>query len=303
MTAGAERTISIIAYERPALFQQLLRSLVCNDLRGWRVEIQLEPSGHVTTLRDIASSVLGARDHAIHVNETRLGIARNSFTLLQRLFAKNSELNIYLEEDMVVAPDICALALWYLQNHSPHWFCLSLMSGFCGSAGFLSDINHPDLVFEARAFNSLGFVQRRQEWEQLAAPHWMAPADDLITIDRRRISGWDWSIAAMLARAPLLRALHPVAARARHTGREGGVHCSAEFHDLAFARLPLSDARGPLAYRLVDPTDLPSPARGHAIAVDELVRAQLAMAAERKVLEQAQLARGQSESIPSQDFA
>jgi hypothetical protein len=286
MTAGAKRTISIIAYQRPALFAQLLHSLVRNDLSGWRVEIQLEPSEHVATFRGIASSLLGRHDHAIRVNEAHLGIDRNSFTLLERLFAQGSQLNIYLEEDLVVAPDICALALWYWRNHRPHWFCLSLMSGFCGSAGFLSDMSHPDVIFEARAFNSLGFIQRRQEWKRLAAPRWMKSPDQLITIDRRSVGGWDWSIAAMLAMEPSVRALHPVAARARHTGREGGVHCSPEFHDLAFARLPVSGTTGPLAYRLVECGDLPSPARGHAIIMDELVRAQLAMGLQQRMLDQ-----------------
>jgi hypothetical protein len=94
-----------------------------------------------------------------------------------------------------------------------------------------------------------------------------------------------------------LRAVHAVAARARHTGREGGVHCDAAFHDLAFARLPVSEATGHLLYRLVDPTDLPSPARGHALLADELVRVQRAMAIRHTMPEQPAAARPQPEHI------
>lgn len=276
------RTISIIGYKRPALFDGLLRSLLRNDLSGWRIEIQIEPSEYVRDFTAIASNLLREHEHALHVNERQLGVLMNGHSLLQRLFFSGAELNIYLEEDLVVAPDICRLAQWYVENHQPHWLCLSLLSGMCGSAGPLSDTSHPEILFESRGFNSLGFVMRRQEWEAHMRHVWIEKSAYLCNLSGTPTYGWDWSMFRALAESGTMRAVHPLTARASHTGREGGVHCAPEFHDRAFGKLRVYDGRDIPVYRLVSTEMLPSLARAHTILTEEMIEAWACLLAERR---------------------
>ena len=271
------RSITITGYRRPRLFRDLLASLRANDLSGWRVFVQLEPSPEATELAAAATAMLGGVDHAVTVNAHRLGVRENPFRLLDRVFAGGSALNLYLEEDMLVAPDATRLALWYERHHQPGFLCLSLLAGGCGSAGMMSLPGHPALLYASRCFNSLGFVARRDEWLGHLRDHWMADAPHNCGPDGAGRKGWDWAIYHHLLRTPALRVVQPVSARATHTGREGGEHCTPEFHDLAFDDLPIAgDAAS--AYALTPVAELPPAARRHALLWEDVGRALLALA-------------------------
>jgi hypothetical protein len=110
---------------------------------------------------------------------------------------------------------------------------------------------YADLLFPAGSFNSLGFVLHREQWYAHFRDHWMV--DDCCNVgpSGAAISGWDWAISHHLLRTPDLWVIQPAAARSVHTGRENGEYCTALFHDLAFADLPLGrDGTG--AAQLVD---------------------------------------------------
>lgn len=54
-------------------------------------------------------------------------------------------------------------------------------------------------------------------------------------------------------------------ARATHNGRVDGEHCTPEFHDAAFARLPIYQGAADAPVYRVEPLDLlPSVVRSHA---------------------------------------
>ena len=104
------KSICITGYQRPQLFQQLLESLAANDLKGWQIEIQLAPSEHIAAFQELAQKYLPPAAYHIQVNETRLGVRLNPFTLLNRVFSVGATTIIYLEEDLAVADDITRLA-------------------------------------------------------------------------------------------------------------------------------------------------------------------------------------------------
>jgi hypothetical protein len=187
------KTITITACARPHYFQDLLRSLKRNNLDGWRIHIALEPTELVPEFHSICRACLKEIDHAITVNPHILGIRENPFHLLERVFQQGSTINIYLEEDLLVSPDVTALADWFAANAKLEWLCLSLLTGGCGSVGLLSDPGHPDLLFPAKTFNSLGFILTREQWETQFRPFW---TNDEIFCDLTGniITGWDWSI-------------------------------------------------------------------------------------------------------------
>ena len=266
-----QRTITITAMSRPHLFRGLLESLVTNDLDGWSVIVRVEPGGRAEEFAPIAAELLAGVDYDLRINSERRGITLNPFLTLDETFAVGSELNLYLEEDLLVSPDVLALAEWYERQHRDSWLCLSLLAGPCGSAGLLSNADYPSLLFEARTFNSIGFVLRREEWFKHVRPVWLSreAVDGGIHSNWRLNWGWDWSVYGLVASDPTLRTVQPVLARATHNGREGGVYALPAFHDAAFDGLPIN--RAPVdAYRLVAVADLPRDVRAHVVLQDEL---------------------------------
>lgn len=257
-----KRAITITGWRRPQLFFGLLKSLAANPLRGWDILIQLEPSEFVDDYRAAAGKLSGV-SVSITVNQERLGIRNNPHSLLCRAFGEGADVLLYLEEDLLLAPDATTLALWYAENHRPEWMCLSLLSGGCGSKGFIADRAHPETLFAGKSFNSLGFAVRRDEWERHFCPVWLSDLP-IYTCEGREAHGWDWSVYLHLIMTQGLFALQPAAARATHTGRYGE-YCRPEFHDSAFNGLDL--AEGPSAersYRVLPVELLPASLRRQA---------------------------------------
>jgi hypothetical protein len=274
-----KRSITVTAMRRPALFRQLLESLAANDLTGWQVIIRVEPSQRSGEFAAIAEELLQSIAYDLKENPFVRGVTLNPFLAIEDAFANGSRLNVYLEEDFLVAPDATALALWYEREHKPDWFCLSLLGGPCGSTGVLSNERYPELLFAARTFNSMGFVIRREEWHAHARSAWLGE-------QRRRPRethanwrynwGWDWSLYGLVAANPTLRSIQPVLARATHTGRLGGTYGSPEFHDLAFGRLAIN-ARRDVDYRLIEVEQLPQEVRSHVLLQGELTTMRMEM--------------------------
>ena len=269
---GDGHSITVTAMSRPALFRRMLESLVSNDLADWRVVIRVEPSASSLEFVAITESLLAGIEYDLKVNPHPMGITLNPFLAIEDAFAAGSGLNLYLEEDLIVAPDATALALWFEREHQPHWLCLSLLAGPCGSVGFVSNERYPDLLFEARTFNSIGFVMRQEEWCAHARRAWLGDRRSQsreIYANWRYNWGWDWSLYGLVAANPTLRSIQPVLARATHAGRLGGTHVSSDFHDAAFGRLAIN-ARRDVDYRLTEVEELPQEVRSHVLLQDEL---------------------------------
>ena len=252
------KTITITGFRRPHLFAALIDSLIANDLDGWRVNIQIEPSSIAGEFETIATEKLAGIAWSITVNPAVLGIRENPFRLLRRSFEEGAEVVLYLEEDLLLATDATELARWYSDNHRPHWMMLSLLSGGCGSAGLISEPSVPSLLFESKSFNSLGFVCRRAEWEQHLRDAWLLDPAVNINSEGGPAPGWDWAIYHHLIRAQGMFSLQPAAARAVHNGREGGEFCKPDWHDLAFVGLDLVAKTGERQpFSIVAPEFLP----------------------------------------------
>ncbi len=267
-----DRSITVTAMSRPHLFRQMLESLVRNDLEGWSLVIRVEPSARSHDFVAIAEELLGGIDYDLQVNAEVRGITLNPFFAMEEAFAAGSKLNLYLEEDLLVSPDATALARWYLREHRPEWLCLNLLAGPCGSAGYLSNSQYPELLFETRTFNSIGFVMRRDEWLSVARVAWVGgqPQRAPSSYSAWRFNwGWDWSLYGLLASDTGLRSVQPALARATHNGRDGGTYASPTFHDAAFGKLPIND-RIEVDYRLCGMVDLPQDVRAHVFLQDEI---------------------------------
>ena len=251
-----KRAITITGWQRPELFHALLKSLAANDLRGWQIFVQLESSEYSEAYCAAAAEILSGVPLSIKVNPERLGVRMNPYSLLSRVFEEKADFVLYLEEDLLLAPDATALAQWYATNHRPEWMCLSLLSGGCGSKGFISEPNHPELLFAGKSFNSLGFAFRRNEWEQHIRPAWLS--DQIVyTCYGQGNGSWDWSVYLHVIMTEGLYTLQPAAARATHTGRYG-MYCGPEFHDAAFTGLDLAEGMAAdRSYHVLTPDSMP----------------------------------------------
>ena len=272
------RTITITGYKRPAVFRQLLQSLIANDLTGWRIWIHVEPTEVADQYVAAAADILAGCDYRIEINPERLGVRKNPFSLLEKAFAAGSQVNVYLEEDMVIASDVTRLASWYNDHHQTEWLCLSLLSGGCGGYGYHNVEDRPELLFPSKCFNSMGFIVRRDEWSAHFRGFWMAEDKCACRFNGNQAGGWDWAIYHHLIQTEGLYSLQSVAARATHTGREDGVHCNPAEHDLMFGDLTVTPGLAESSsYKVVPIPSLPQSAKQYALLWEETSMALRAM--------------------------
>ena len=236
------KTITITAWRRPEYLRRSLESLRLNRPGGfdWILNCALEP-GCPETVN--VCSTFDWPSVVIEVNRTRLGVRRNPYEALRRAFGRGSDMNLYLEEDVILSPDVIRMAEWFWQQTRPvpdRWLSLNLLR-------YDSDPSDPTGLTESKAFNALGFVLTRESWERWFEPAWND--DDLAReVHGPQVSGWDWAVTALLAKHPGLGTLTPALSRSNHIGREGGIHASPEFHDKAFGNLVLNADPDPGEY-------------------------------------------------------
>jgi ADP-heptose:LPS heptosyltransferase len=205
-------TITISGERQPRLFRQLLQSLVANDLTGWRIFIQIDPTPLGDQYVRTAAELLGCFDYTLSVNPRYLGARGNSFRLLERAFEQGSKLNINLAEDTLVAADVTRLARWYAGHHRPEWLCLSLAS-LVIPFRLASDITHADLLFPGKEFNASGFVVRREEWYGNFEDKNFRGECLTSRLDDDLLVGWQWSVCKHLLQTDALVSLQPATPR------------------------------------------------------------------------------------------
>ena len=239
------RTITITSWRRPFYLRQVIESLRQNDTTGYTLYVALEPDGLPETL-NVARSAAEFVDTRILVNSKQLGVRENPFNLLTYVFEhEGSQGNVYLEEDTVVAADALRLANWYFEKvDKSNLLSLHLCH-------YESDSEKVRDLFVGKEFNSLGIVMTRQQWERWYRTYWH---DDVITKKVfPDLIGWDWAMRAVLALHEGLGTLMPRCVRSNHIGREGGVHCTPEFHDERFASLRMNEDPDVSHYRIEPP--------------------------------------------------
>ena len=234
------KTITVTACSRPVYLRQALESLRKNDVGQYKLFFGIEPgSGEVL---EVCKSV-DWMEKDITVNPRKLGVRVNPFTLLTKVFKEGSELNIYLEEDVVVSPDVTKLADWFLEaQREESWLSLNLLN-------YKSTNTDPIGLLPSKHFNSLGLCIKPHAWKTWFEPNWLSDTAAQKVYQGRSV-GWDWSMTAVLALEKDLQTLTPVLSRSNHIGREGGVHASPDFHDRTFPHLPINQDPSPGAYRI-----------------------------------------------------
>jgi hypothetical protein len=157
------------------------------------------------------------------INPHRLGVKWNPFETISRAFDSGSLLNVALEDDVILAPDALDLVNYFYGLESESFFCLGLFN-------YHSNPQLPGLLELSGHFAPLGWAATRKRWLELLKPNW--PADD---------RGWDFAFNRALDSNRKLKVLQPKWSRSTHIGREGGTHCTPDYHDKTFGHLSISD--------------------------------------------------------------
>jgi hypothetical protein len=236
------RSITLTVCNRPDYLRRLLDSLRRNDCEGWRLYVGLEPVSDecAKICREISflpTTVIENRD--------RLGVRVNPFNVLDYVFYKGATLNVYLEDDLVLAPDALAFASWYgaeLRGDllgDQRTLCLRLHVPSRGH-------EDPDAVTLARSFAPLGFVLSREQWLRYFRPAWFNDGHELAPS-----VGWDFSVQALLSRDAGLTVAAPALARANHIGATG-THMNPALNAATYGDVVLATAAPPGGrYRIV----------------------------------------------------
>ncbi len=196
---------------RPGYLQEVLTSLSNNRfLDSFTLHFGLEP-GNKEVARICEKTDFISKQ--LHVNRHHLGDLENPYQLLTRTFEMGYEAVLYLEDDVVLAPDAVDLALWYLKQTAlvAQTSCLCLYNTGSGEGGDAARV----VVSPPQAFSSLGFVITKNQWQAMQ-PLWHQ--------DGR---GWDWGICF----GGKTQIAQPYVSRTHHIGRQGGTHYVAHEHD------------------------------------------------------------------------
>ncbi len=158
------KTISVAVYKRINYFQEMLESLLQNDLKGWQIFFSIDPSENIKKIVKLIQHTLNGKVSChINNNQKRMGVEINTYLSQKMVFNAGSRINIYLEEDLIISPDITKLADWYSVQSHDQIMCLNLLYGACGGINHVSK-NIPEAIVKTKQFNGCGVVLTREQW-------------------------------------------------------------------------------------------------------------------------------------------
>ena len=231
------KTITITVHNRPEYLEKLLEGLVKNNLDGWHIVVGLEPTLRKSEQLELIQKYI-PQTEVIH-NERKLGAEDNPYNVLSYVFEKlNSKINIYLEEDMIISPDVCDLADWYYNlGDDSMCFCLCNVGkievdeiNLNGPHSCMFYGNQKMTISGAgTGWSSLGVLMKKEKWETRFKPNWYRGGDwgdcwDLnVYTPSERVRD-----VQLLAKIPIdrteNRVLMPYKTRSDHVGEYGGTH-------------------------------------------------------------------------------
>ena len=229
------KTITLIAYNRPHYLKRMLESLSRNNLEGYHLYCGVEPN--CQEVIDICKAI-DFVPCMVHVNAVQMGITANALGVLDRAFDAGSEFNVYLEDDLLLAPDTLDLANWYATHpRQPECVLLNL----CNCVEETPDKSGVKVI-NTTGFNSWGWVATRESWHKWIRPNWFNDYNEVLGMQWGH-GCWDWSINGFI-RSNHLNVMRPTCCRVTNIGEVGTWNFTAEHvtqHKETFGKVVLSD--------------------------------------------------------------
>lgn len=211
--------MAMTAFRRPGYFREVLFTLANNTgLEDYVLHFGLEPV--TPEVLEVARSVQ-FMPTVLTINSHSLGVTENPYELLKRVFETTDvPAVLYLEDDVILAPDAVRLATWYFQHpERNNYLCLNLYN-----ENSQADAD-PTTLVASNKFKALAVGITREQWEKYFKDGW-----------HKDPQGWDWSMIAIAKEVPVLT---PCISRSHHIGREHGMYYDASKHDAIYCPNPM----------------------------------------------------------------
>lgn len=211
--------MAMTAFNRPGYMREVLYTLANNSgLEDYTLHFGLEPVN-----QEVIATAKSAQfmPTVVVVNSHSLGVTENPYTMLKRVFETTDVPGVlYLEEDVILAPDAVRLATWYFEHpERNNYLCLNLYN-----PDSQADADPTSLIASDK-FNALAAGITREQWEKHFKDGW-----------HKNPAGWDWSLIDI---AKAVFVLTPAISRSHHIGREGGTYYDASRHDAIYCPNPM----------------------------------------------------------------
>ena len=227
------KTISVIAYNRPAYLRRVLEALTkCRGLSGYEVRISVDgPIGDFLSDQCFAVASAFPFGKAIQYM-SNVGVDDHPFRSIGMAFSSGSEFNVHIEDDVVPSPDTLEMADWFCEQGKEYAY-LSLHNGS-------TKPEDPAALEENMRFCPWGWACTREMWQKWFSPSWNCKVNEPL--------GWDWSMGVIIQRNGL-KCLNPRMSRTLNIGREGGVYETPDHFD-SFHGPTVAHDGSPVEYRI-----------------------------------------------------
>lgn len=225
------KTITFPVGYRPNYLKNFLGYLQTYDLSDYIIVCSVEKSPECIKILEECSLPLtilhkpnseGRKSHS--------GARDNMYNVLNYVFSTlNTDFNVHLEDDFVLAPDAFNLANWYYET-----FKESPMTHICYGL-----FNHESRGTDYAAletipvFEGLGWCAFKENWDNCFGKYWY---DDTYARKHFGTYGWDWACSGACKEFGWT-CLRPLIARTNHDGRHDGTCCTPLHHDLHYSKL------------------------------------------------------------------
>tara|TARA_R100001443_G_scaffold4277_2_gene12666 strand:- start:58819 stop:60213 length:1395 start_codon:yes stop_codon:yes gene_type:complete len=238
-----KKTITVTVHNRKKLLENLLSSLVKNDLDGWDIILSVEPTPLLEDMISSINKILDGLQYKIIVPKEKEGVKNHPFKLLSYVYeVLLSDVNIYLEEDLVVSPDITKIADWYMTLDRDSY------KGYAGISLFNYDSfseyskkESQEFVVDTYNWSALGFILDKRGWFDQLKFNWYRKDHHLKT------KGWDFAIRAHIIWHGM-KWLQPEVSRTTHLGT-WGTHVNPEvqnhynFFDIKYLKQDIAESK------------------------------------------------------------
>ncbi len=230
-------SITLTAFNRPACLRKTIDSLKINDLSGYdKLYCGVEPGNSevVEILRAIDFI-----DTRIILNPRILGVRKNPFALLERVFEEGAEFNVYIEDDQLLSPDAFDVFNYHRRvlGSQPKMLCTCLYNPASSNI-------YPNRLIKSFDFVAIGFSLTKSQWLDYFKPYWF---DEALNQEMGGTAeGWDWCIRALMKKYHL-HSVIPALSRSYHLGQTG-THCTPAEYEKSFRHHPMAQYKGDALY-------------------------------------------------------
>lgn len=228
------KTISITVSNRPNYLEQCLNSLYnVEGIDDYTVIFGIEPLCEKSfSLCDNSRF----KKKIIYKNTQKLGIRDNPYILLNNVF-QNSMVNIYLEEDVIVSPDIIYLSDFYYKKYKDYILLNLFNKSSCAteSAHKIFKVTNGFVKNEEVIFSPFSWITTQKNWNNCLKNWWY-----------ENDCGWDFSLSSKLSESKK-EFLVVGKTRSNHIG-EVGTHVQPDYNKQHFSDIVICSNKQKIFY-------------------------------------------------------